>query len=160
MQKPRKLCLARTRHHHHIVAQGFTTGFIKKGNICEEKFGCVAMLFSFRAPLPSNPRMENLLERALFGRVLEDYRPKSLPIQVSAREISFRTELAHELLPDLRVNHKFPRRLVGIKKLGGRANFFQTFAERRLAGRDSASDPNSWRSAVVSDGSCRRSKKS
>ncbi len=52
--------------------------------------------------------MENLLERAPFSGVLEDYGPKSLPI-------------------------KSPRRLVRVKKFRVRTNFSQTFDERRLA---------------------------
>src|SRR2546426_5419839 len=56
----RSLDFGRTGHHNHSIAQRFTAGFIKKGNISEEKIGRVAMRFRFRAPLAANRRMKNL----------------------------------------------------------------------------------------------------
>ena len=55
-----ELDIGRTGDHHHAVAQGFTTGFIKKWNVCEEKFRRCAVPVRFNAPLPANPGMENL----------------------------------------------------------------------------------------------------
>ena len=40
------------------------------------------MRFRFRAPLATNPRMENLFERASFSRVIKDYMAKLLSIQL------------------------------------------------------------------------------
>ena len=78
--------------------------------------------------------MENLLERAPFSWVLEDYGPKSLPIQVPTRLIGLRPELPQKLFLHFRVKiDKLPRRLVRVKKFRVRTNFSQTFDERRLA---------------------------
>jgi len=41
------------------------------------------MLFRLCPPLAANPRMKDLLERALFGRVGEYYRSKLRSIQVA-----------------------------------------------------------------------------
>jgi len=41
------------------------------------------MLFCHCPPLAANPRMEDPLKRAFFGRVAKDYRAKLRPIQVS-----------------------------------------------------------------------------
>ena len=41
------------------------------------------MLFRLCPPLAANPRMEDPLERAFFGRVGEHYRAKLRPIQVA-----------------------------------------------------------------------------
>ena len=79
-----ELDIGRAGHDHHAVAQGFTTGFIKKWNVCKEKFGRFAVPVRFNAPLPANPRMENLFERLPFGDVLEDYGADCLAIQVVA----------------------------------------------------------------------------
>jgi len=81
-----RLDIGRTGDHHHAVAQGFTTGFIKKWNVCERKIRemlAVACPPS-NAPLPANPGMENQFERLLFGGVPERFiAPECLPIQVA-----------------------------------------------------------------------------
>ncbi len=88
-EQPRQLDAGRTSHHHHPVAQGFTAGFIKKGDISKEKIRSTAMRFHFRAPLAANPRMENLFERASFRSVLEDYGAKPFTFQAAVtRKIS------------------------------------------------------------------------
>ena len=45
-----ELNVRRAGYHHHPVAQGFTIGFIKKGNICKEELWGFAVLFRFSAP--------------------------------------------------------------------------------------------------------------
>src|SRR5205814_10496662 len=60
----------------------FTAGFIKKWNVSEEKIGRIAMRFRLCAPLPANPRMENLFKRAPFSRAVKHYTAKFFPIQL------------------------------------------------------------------------------
>ena len=59
------------------------------------------MRFRQSAPLPANPRMENLFEPAPFSRVFEDYGAKCLPIQAAITRKNPRPELARELLFNL-----------------------------------------------------------
>jgi len=133
-----ELDIGRTGHDHHSVAQGFTTGFIKKWNVCEEKFGRCAVPVRFNAPLPANPGMENLFERLLFGGVLEDYRAKRGPIQVAITGKDAKAEKIEQLLFDLVKINKLPGDGIGVEKFGGGKNFLKTLAERAFAGRNAA----------------------
>jgi hypothetical protein len=129
-----ELDTGRTRDHHHAIAQGFTTGFIKKRNVCKEKFGRSAVLVRFNSPLLSNPRMENFFERLPFDGVVENYRSKSGPIQVAAGRKNTRTELAEQLLFNFVAINQIVCRLVGVEEFGSGQNFPKTVAKGAFAG--------------------------
>ena len=113
-----KLDVRRTRHHDHAVAQGFTSGFIEKWNVCEEKFGSFAVLIRFNAPLLTNLRMENSFERAPFRGVLENYGAESGPIQVAVRRKNAVPKLGEQLLFNVFKIDKLVSGPVGIEKFG------------------------------------------
>src|SRR5207249_4588616 len=123
-----ELDIGRTSHDHHPIAQGFSTGFIKKWNVCEEKFGRCAMPVRFNAPLPANPGMENLFERLLFSGVLEDYRAESRPIQVAIAGKDAKAEFSQELLFNFLKVDKLARDRIGVEKLGSGQDLAQTIA--------------------------------
>src|SRR5437870_9894549 len=102
------------------------------------------MRFRFSAPLPANPRMENLFERAFLGGVLKDYRAKHVPIQVPVAGKDFQAELPEQLLFDLFKIDKLMRGLVGVEKFGVGENLAKTLAESALARRNSAGDSDRW----------------
>ena len=102
------------------------------------------MRFRLSAPLPANPRMENVFERAFLGCVLEDYRPEIGPIQVAVAGKDGEAELFQELSFDLLKIDKLMRGFVGIEKFGVGKNFLKTLAKSALAGGNSACDSNRW----------------
>src|SRR5438874_4048855 len=124
-----ELDVGRTRDHDHSVAQGFTTGFIKKWNVCEEKFGSFAVSIRFNAPLPANPRMENLFERAFFGLVLENYRAECLPIQVAIGQENSGSELSAERFFNLLKIDKLASDRIGIEKFSVGKNLAETLTK-------------------------------
>ena len=102
------------------------------------------MLLRFSAPLATNARMEDFLERGLFLRVLKDYGPKSPPIQVAGGRINGGSEFRRQLLAYIWILiDKFACGLVGIKKRRGRNDFPHAIAKRRFAGGDPTRDPDS-----------------
>jgi hypothetical protein len=143
------LDLRRRGHDHHAITQGFTTGFIKKWNVCEEKFGRCAVLIRFNAPLPANPGMENFFERAFFSRVLEDYRADCLPIQVAIAGKNAKAENVEQLLFDLIKIDKLASDLVGIEKFGFGKNLPETLTKGAFAGGNSAGDSDCWHAVLI-----------
>src|SRR5439155_18439160 len=123
------------------IAQGFTTGLIKKSNVCEEKFGRCAVPVRFNAPLPANPGMENLFERAFLSRVLEDYGADCLPIQVAAAGKDTEAELGEQLLFNILQIDKLTSNLIGVEKFRAGKNLAQTLTKRALACGNSARNP-------------------
>jgi hypothetical protein len=137
------LRLERAGDYYYSVAQRFTASFIKKGNISEEKIGRVAMRFRFRAPLATNPRMENLFERASFSRVGKDYMAKLLSIQLLIDRKNRTPKFASNLSFNLQIKiSKLMRGLIRVEKLGGRKDLAQAFAKAGLACGNSAGDPD------------------
>ena len=102
------------------------------------------MLIRFYAPLPANPGMENLFERAFFSRVLEDYRAKRLPIQVAIAGKDAKAKNIEQFLFDLIKIDKLPGDLVGIEKFGLGKDLAETPAESALARGNSACDSDCW----------------
>jgi hypothetical protein len=102
------------------------------------------VLIRFNAPLPANPGMENLFERAFLSRVLEDYRAKGGPIQVAIAGKDAKAENIEQLLFDLIKIDKLTGDLVGVEKFGVGKNFLKTLAESALAGGNSARDSDCW----------------
>ena len=96
------------------------------------------MGFRKSAPLPANPRMKNLLERAFLGCVAKDYGAKDVSIQAAGVRKNFVTEFANQFLPRFGEIGNFARRQVGIEKLRARQGCAQTITKRALAGSDSA----------------------
>jgi len=139
-----QLDIGRTGDDDHSVAESFTSGFIKKRNVCKEKFGRCAVLVRFSSPLPANPGMKNLFERLLFGGVLEDYRSKSRPVQVTARGKNAESELVEQLLFNFLNIDQIVSRLIGIEKPGGGQDLAQTLAKSAFAGGNSPGNPDSW----------------
>ena len=139
-----QLDFRRRGDHDHSVAEGFTTGFIKKRNVCKEKFRRCAVLVRLNSPLPANPRMENVFERPFFGGVLENYRPKSRPIQVPTWGKNASGELLEQGFFDFIKTRQIVRGLVGIEEFRGGQNLPQTLAEGAFAGGNSPGYPNSW----------------
>jgi len=135
-----ELDVRRTRDHGDAVAQGFTSGFIEKWNVCEEKFGSFAVLIRFNAPLPANPRMENLFERAPFRGVLKNYGAKSRPIQVAVRRKNAVPKLGEQLLFNFLKIDKLMSGPVGIEKFGPGHKLAEAIAERAFACGNSAGD--------------------
>jgi hypothetical protein len=135
-----ELDVGRTSDHDHAVAQGFTSGFIEKWNVCEEKFRSFAVLIRFNAPLPANPRMENLFERAPFRGVLENYGAKSGPIQVAVRRKNAKTEFVRQLPFNFFKIDKLVSDVVGIEKFGLGQKPAEAIAERAFACGNSAGD--------------------
>src|SRR5207253_9619627 len=136
-----ELNLRRTGDHHHAVAQGFTTGFIKKWNVCKEKFGRCAVPVRFNTPLPANPGMENQFERLLFGGVLKDYRAECVPIQVAVAGKDAESELGEQFLFNIIKIDKLASNLIGVEKLSCGKNLAQTLTKRALACGNSARNP-------------------
>jgi hypothetical protein len=101
------------------------------------------MRFRFRAPLATNPRMENLFERASFSRVGKDYMAKLLSIQLLIDRKKRTSEFASNLSFNLRVEiDKLMRSLIRVEKLGGRKDLAQALAKAGLACGNSAGDPD------------------
>src|SRR3984893_10905828 len=141
-KQPRQLHLGRAGDDHDAVTEGFTTGFIQKWNVSEEKIGRITMGLRFSAPLAANARMENLFERLLFGRAFEHYGPKGPAIQASTGKNSG-AKLAPELLLYLLVQiDEVTRRLIGIKKFRIRQELAQAIAKGCLAGGNPARNSN------------------
>src|SRR5437773_3128382 len=138
-----ELDIGRTGDHHNAVAQGFTTGFIEKWNVCEKKFGRCAVPVRFNAPLPANPGMENLFERLPFGGVLKDYRAECLPIQVAVTGKDAEPEFGQELLFNFLKVDQLTRDGIGVEKFGSGKDLAQTIAESALACGNAARDPDS-----------------
>jgi uncharacterized protein (TIGR02246 family) len=107
------------------------------------------VLVRFCAPLPANPGMENLFERAFFSRVLEDYRAKRLPIQVAITGKDAKAENVEQLLFDLIKIDKLPGDLIGIEKFGGGKNLAKTLAKGALARGDSPGDSDCWHNFLI-----------
>src|SRR5205085_7487495 len=137
-----ELDVERTSDHDHSVAQGFAAGFIEKWNVCEEKFGSLAVLFRFNAPLLTNPRMENLFEPAPLGGVLEHYRPNRLAIQVAAAQKNPEPELPKKLLLNLFKIDKLPGDGIGVEELRFGQNPAEALNESAFACGNPACDPN------------------
>src|SRR5207302_10218517 len=101
------------------------------------------MRFRFRAPLATNPRMENLFERASFSRVSKDYMAKPLSIQLLIDRKKRTPKFASNLSFNLQIKiDKLMRGLIGVEKLGARKDLAETFAKAGLACGNSASDPD------------------
>ncbi|HJT46416.1 MAG TPA: hypothetical protein VJ721_09125 [Chthoniobacterales bacterium] len=139
-----QLDFGRTSHHDHAIAEVFTVGFIKKWNVCKEKFGRCAVLIRFNAPLPANPRMENIFERLPFGGVLENYGPKRRPIQVPAWRKNGVRELVNQLSLNLLETDQSMGSLVGVEKSGAGQDLAQTLAESAFTRGNSPRYPDSW----------------
>jgi hypothetical protein len=138
-----QLRLKRAGDHYYSVAQCFTASFIKKGDICEEKIGRIAMRFRVRTPFAANPRMEYLFERAFFSRVAKYYGPKFLSIQVPSTRKDSVAKFQTNFLFNLRIKIDKPvRLLIRIEKPGNGNDIAQTLAKARLASGNSASDPD------------------
>jgi hypothetical protein len=138
-----QLRLERAGDYYYSVAQHFTASFIKKGNICEEKIGRVAMRFRFRTPFAANPRMKHLFKRAFFSRVAKYYGPKFPSIQVSSARKNSAAKFCTNFLFNLRIKvDKPPRFLIRVEKPGNGNDIAQTLAKAGLASGNSASDPD------------------
>ena len=101
------------------------------------------MRFRFRAPLVTNPRMENLFERASFSRVGKDYMTKLLSIQVPSTRKDPAAKFQTNFLFNLRIKIDKPVcLLIRIEKPGNGNDIAQTLAKTGLASGNSASDPD------------------
>ena len=101
------------------------------------------MRFRFRVPLATNPRMENLFERASFSRVGKDYMAKLLSIQLLIDRKNRTSKFASNLSFNLQITiNKLMRGLIGVEKLGRRKYLAETFAKAGLACGNSAGDPD------------------
>jgi hypothetical protein len=149
LDQPRELNVRRGSNDHHSVTQGLTTRFIEKWNVCDEKFGRLAVLFRLSTPLPTNPRMENFLERAFLGRVLEDYSAKRGPIQVPIGRKNAEPELIQQLLFNFLNLDEFMRGPIGVEKPGGGKNLSQTLAKKTLARGNPARNPDRRHVSVI-----------
>ena len=115
------------------------------------------MRFRFRAPLPANPRMENLFEGASFRSVLEDYGAQPLTFQAAGARKNLPPELSNDFFSNARVKlDQFVRDLIGVEKFGSGKELTQTIANSRFACGDSAGDPDDrhsgmkyWRDGVA-----------
>ncbi len=107
------------------------------------------MLIRFNAPLPANPRMENLFERLFFGGVLEDYGADCFSIQVAIAGKNAEPELSEQLLLDLLKIDKLPCDLVGIEKFGCGKDLAETPAKGALAGGNAARDSDCWHAVLI-----------
>ena len=107
------------------------------------------MRFRESAPLPANPRMENLFERAFPGRALKHYRPKGGPIQVSRVGKNFGTELTPQLLFDFLKIDKLMGGLISIEKFGAGNDLTQAFTETGLTCGNPARDADGWHLMVI-----------
>src|SRR5438045_1386075 len=88
-----ELQAGRAGHDHDAIAQGFTAGFIEKWNVSKEKIGGVSAALGFEAPLTTDARMQDLLQRAFLFRVGEDYRANLRPLQVAVFSITLPSKL-------------------------------------------------------------------
>ena len=102
------------------------------------------MRFRQSAPLPANPRMENLFERALLSGVLEDYGAKRLPIQVARAGKNLLAKFPDQLRFHFRKIDNFSRRHIGIEEFRSRHQLAQTIAKRTLTRGHSTRDSNGW----------------
>ena len=101
------------------------------------------MRFRFRAPLPANPRMENLFERASFTRAAKHYGAKFLSIQVPSVGKNLRSKFAANFLFNFRVKIDEPVCfLIGVEEFGGWNDLEQTLAKAGFACGNSAGDPD------------------
>ena len=98
----------------------------------------------FNAPLPANPGMENLFERALLSRVLENYRAKCLAIQVAIGRKDRGAEEFAQLLFDLLKLGNLAGRGIRIEEFGIGQNLAKTLAESAFACGNSAGNSNCW----------------
>ena len=98
------------------------------------------MLFRFGPPLAANPRMEDPLKRAFFGRVGEYYRSKFRSIQGSIAWKYLAAEFFSNLLFHLRKLNESVRRLVGIEKFRCGKNLAQTSAKCAFTSANSTGD--------------------
>ncbi len=84
----------------------------------------------FRAPLPANPRMENLFERAFFCGVPKDYGAKPFTFQAAVARKNLLPELSDEFFLNVRVKlDQFVGGLIGVKKFGSGKKFAQAIAK-------------------------------
>ena len=102
------------------------------------------MPIRFNTPLPSNPGMENLFERAFLSRVLEDYGADCLPIQVAIAGKDAEPELGEQLPFNFVKIDKLPGDLIGVEKFSVGKNFLKTLTKSALACGNSPGDPNRW----------------
>ena len=101
------------------------------------------MRFRFRAPLPANPRMENLFKRASFTRAAKHYGAKCLSIQVPGVRKNLRPKFAANFLFNFRVNlNEAVGLLISVEEFGRWNDLTQTVAEAGLACGNSAGDAN------------------
>ena len=88
------------------------------------------MLFRFRAPLPANPRMENLFERAFFGGVPKHYGAKPFTFQPAVARKNLPPELSDEFFFNFRVKiDQLVRGLIGVKKFCSRQDLAEAIAK-------------------------------
>lgn len=100
------------------------------------------MLFRLCPPLAANPRMKDLLKRALFGRVGEHYGSKLRSIQVASARKHLRAKFTPDLLLNFRTTQQRMSGLVRIEECRGRQKLAQTFDERAFTRGNSAGNPN------------------
>jgi hypothetical protein len=91
------------------------------------------VLVRFNSPLLTNPRMENLFERAPFGCVLENYGAKSGAIQVAVGRKNAEGELVENVAFNIVKIDKVMRGLIGIEELSAGHELAQAINERTLA---------------------------
>ena len=101
------------------------------------------MRFRFRAPLASNPRMENLFERASFTRAAKHYGAKFRSIQVPSIRKNRGTKFVANFFFNFQVKINEPVCfLIGVEEFGGWNDLAQTLAKAGLACGNSAGDPD------------------
>ena len=101
------------------------------------------MRFRCLTPLPANPRMENLFERASFRSVAKYYGSKFVSIQVPTGRKNPGSKFVTNFFFNLRVKlDKLMRGLIGIEKFGRGNELAQTLAKAGLACGNSAGDPD------------------
>ena len=87
--------------------------------------------------------MQNLLERVFLFRVGEDYGAKLGALQVSLRGINVRAERPGDQRADFGIMvRQFTRGAIGIEESRRWKEFAEKLAERGLAGRDAAGNPD------------------
>ena len=106
------------------------------------------MPFRFCPPLTANPRMEDALKRAFFGRVRKDYRSQLGSIQVFFAWKDIAAKLGADLLFYFGKLEEHMRCLIGIEEFRGGKHLPQTFAKCAFAGGNPSGDPDSRHSSM------------
>ena len=140
--QPLQLNLAGAGNDDDPIASGFAFGFIEKWDIGQKNLAGLAACLRLSGPLAADARMQDLLERALFSLVGENYGPKCAAIQDATGRKNFLPKMLAQKCPHFRILiHQFASGPVGIEKLGSE-QFVEVATERGFASRNATGDPD------------------